>query len=113
MRIANKDSLIAGELKDRVLQVEGARVRRIILFGSRARGDARPDSDFDLLVVLHGVTPEEVGLSRRSLCKALGDVGVPVEPWVMTEVEFEETKGVIGGLAYPASREGVVLYENP
>lgn len=113
MGIAEKDLLIAGELKDRVLQVEGARVRRIILFGSRARGNARPDSDFDLLVVLHGVTQEEVMSSRRSLYGVLGDVGVSVEPWVMSDVEFEETKGVIGGLAYPASREGVVLYENP
>ena len=113
MGIAEKDLLIAGELKDRVLQVEGARVRRIILFGSRARGDALPDSDFDLLVVLRGVTQEEVTLSRHSLYKTLGDIGVSVEPWVMSEVEFEETKGVIGGLAYPASREGMVLYENP
>lgn len=113
MGIAEKDLLIAGELKDRVLQVEGVRVRRIILFGSRARGNARPDSDFDLLVVLHGVTQEELTASRHSLYGTLGGTGVSVEPWVMSDVEFEETKGVIGGLAYPASREGVVLYENP
>ena len=30
----------------------------------------------------------------------------------MSEREFEETKQVIGGLAYPAWKEGVVLYEN-
>jgi predicted nucleotidyltransferase len=32
----------------------GDRLDTIILFGSRARGEARPDSDIDLLVVVHG-----------------------------------------------------------
>jgi uncharacterized protein len=46
------DLAIAQELTRRILEALGSRVCRIILFGSRARGDARPDSDFDLLVVL-------------------------------------------------------------
>ena len=33
----------------------GEHLRRIILFGSRARGDAKPDSDYDLLVVVDKV----------------------------------------------------------
>lgn len=32
----------------------GVKVDRIILFGSRARGDAREDSDYDILVVIRG-----------------------------------------------------------
>lgn len=32
------------------------RVERVVLFGSRARGDARPDSDFDVAVFLHSYT---------------------------------------------------------
>jgi hypothetical protein len=31
----------------------------------------------------------------------------------MGEEEFEETKGVIGGLAYPANKYGIVIYANP
>jgi len=38
-------------------------------------------------------------------------VGVNAEPHVMGAEEFEESKTVIGGLAYPAWSEGVVLYE--
>jgi uncharacterized protein len=33
-------------------QVYGARIERVVLFGSRARGDARPDSDYDVAVFL-------------------------------------------------------------
>ena len=106
------DLAVANRLKDLALQVDGLRIRKIILFGSRARGDARPDSDFDLLVVARGVTPAEKDSYRLALYRAFRGTGVAAEPWVMSEDEFEETKTVIGGLAYPASSEGVVLYDH-
>jgi hypothetical protein len=39
---------------DALQRMYGPRLKRVILFGSHARGDARPDSDIDLLVVLEG-----------------------------------------------------------
>jgi type III restriction enzyme len=107
------DLAIAHRLKDRILQLDGTRIRKIILFGSRARGDAEPDSDFDLLVVLRDVGPEQKMDTLLALYRALEGTGVGAEPHVMTEEEFEETKVVIGGLAYPAWKEGILLYENP
>ncbi|MBI2468570.1 MAG: nucleotidyltransferase domain-containing protein [Candidatus Rokubacteria bacterium] len=103
---------IAHRLRDSVLKAAGKRVRKIFLFGSRARGDARPDSDYDLLIVLRDLRSEEVRSYRRSLYDAFLGTGLNVEPRVMSEEEFEETKGVIGGLAYPAWEEGVLLYED-
>lgn len=38
-----------------VAQTYGDRLERVILFGSRARGDAAPDSDYDVAVFLHGM----------------------------------------------------------
>jgi predicted nucleotidyltransferase len=47
-------------------------VERLTLFGSRARGDARPDSDLDLLVILHGsLTPEREKQWRRRVREQL------------------------------------------
>ena len=106
------DLSIARALAERVRRALGNRVRRIILFGSRARGEAGPDSDFDLLVVLRELTPSEARPVRLSLYRALRGSGVTAEPWVMAEEEFEETKSIVGGLAYPAFTEGVLLYEN-
>ena len=100
-------------LKELILKANPRPVRRIILFGSRARGDARADSDFDLLVVLPGIAPSEKRPYLVELYAALRGAGVTAEPWVMDEREFEESKHVIGGLAYPAWKEGVVLYDNP
>ena len=107
------DRQVAERLKELVLQNQGDRVRRVILFGSRARGDARPDSDYDLLVVMGDLSKEEHTERLLALYRAFEGVGVVAEPWVMSETYFEETKEVIGGLAYPANKEGVLLYERP
>lgn len=42
------------ELKGRLTEIYGERLERVMLFGSQARGDAEPDSDIDVLVVLKG-----------------------------------------------------------
>jgi predicted nucleotidyltransferase len=42
------------EAKGRLEALYGDRLARVVLYGSYARGDARPDSDVDLLVVLRG-----------------------------------------------------------
>ena len=48
---------------------------------------------------------------RQRLRVYLTDVLYEVDVWVMGEMEFEETKEVIGGLAFPAHKYGVVLHE--
>jgi type III restriction enzyme len=106
------DIVIATKLKERILAADGTRVSRIILFGSRARGDARPDSDYDVLVIVRGATRNELRAYHDRLYDVLRGLGATAEPWVMTEEEFEETRTVIGGLAYPAWTEGVVLHPN-
>jgi predicted nucleotidyltransferase len=47
----------------------GARLKDLVLFGSMARGDATPDSDIDLLVVLEG--PVDLGRDTRGVIDAV------------------------------------------
>jgi len=47
-----QDILIA--LREELQSTLGSRLEAIYLYGSRARGEARPDSDIDILIVVHG-----------------------------------------------------------
>lgn len=81
---------------------------KIILFGSYARGNAGPDSDVDLLIVM----PVR-GSKRKKAVEigvALHDIKVAKDVIVVTPQEFEWRKDVIGTIEWPAAREGQVLY---
>jgi predicted nucleotidyltransferase len=81
---------------------------QVILFGSHARGDAGPDSDVDLLVVM------DVKGDRSKKCVeirgALGEFLVPLDILITTPEDFAWRKDVVGTIEWPASREGKVLY---
>jgi len=92
---------------NRILSI--AKPERIILFGSAAAGSMTPDSDLDLLVIESGFKNQrEENIRLRG---ALGNLGIAVDVFAMTPERFEETKRVIGGLAYPANKYGKVIYE--
>ena len=82
---------------------------RIILFGSRARGESRLDSDVDLLVVLPTVTNKrQIVIAIR---RALNGVPASKDIIVTTPLEIAERGNVIGDVLRPALREGKVIYE--
>jgi uncharacterized protein len=84
---------------------------RIILFGSRARGTARPDSDYDLLVVAETELPlEDRGFQARG---AVRGVRAPKDILVVTPGEFRKYSSWISGIVRDAAERGVVLYEAP
>lgn len=101
-----KDSLLA-EMVRRL--VEGFHPERIYLFGSRARGDAKPDSDFDLLVVVESSDQPGYRLCQRAH-ELLGSLNVSKDVIVLTRAEFEPYKDVIGTLPELALHEGKLLY---
>jgi predicted nucleotidyltransferase len=61
---------IVREFADRVRTALGPHLKELILFGSRARGDARPDSDYDVLVVVD----ERTGQERESVLDVTADL---------------------------------------
>ena len=101
---------IQGSLDEMVRRiVERFNPDRIILFGSRARGTAGPDSDADLLVVM-----PVSGSKRKQAAQidmALAGVGLPKDIIVVTPEEVERYHDVVGTIIGPAIRDGEVLYE--
>ena len=82
---------------------------RIILFGSRARGDYRPDSDVDLLLIKHSDAPPH----RRVIpaYQAMAGLLVPTDILWRTPEEIEDWSQVSNHFTTRAFREGQVLYE--
>jgi len=100
------DQELIAEIVRRVLSV--AQPDRIILFGSAASGQMTRDSDIDLLVL-----EANAGSTRQQSVRigdALRGLGYPFDVIVMPTERFEETKRVIGGIAYPAHKYGKVIY---
>jgi len=60
---------ILKEVKDRLVARHGGRLRGVLLYGSEARGEAGPESDIDVLVLLDG--PIDYGLDLEANLDAL------------------------------------------
>ncbi|MCX7013083.1 MAG: nucleotidyltransferase domain-containing protein [Candidatus Sumerlaeota bacterium] len=87
----------------------------MVLFGSRASGQASPDSDVDLLVVESDAF--DAGRSRRRetarLLEALARFAVPIEVLVYSRAEVEQWRHSLNNVVGQAIRKGTVIYERP
>ena len=104
---------VEGEIEKVIRQVvERFHPQRVILFGSYAYGRPHEWSDLDLLVVTSDPPPRK---ERWKVVYELDqETSLPLQIVFMSPEEFEETRNVVGGIAYPAHQWGKVLYEpNP
>ena len=101
--------LVPRELLDPV--VEYFKPQRVILFGSKARGEASRDSDIDLLVVVDDDTPLEkltwqAGYEAHRYRRA-------ADVFPMRAETFERNRTIVGTLAAEADADGIVVYGSP
>ncbi|HUU69040.1 MAG TPA: nucleotidyltransferase domain-containing protein [Planctomycetota bacterium] len=101
------DEKLIHEIVRRILSV--ARPDKIILFGSAATRKMTRDSDVDLLVV--EPDPSDPRAESVRIQEALLGLHYPFDVIVISTERFEESKMVIGGIAYPANKYGKVVYE--
>jgi hypothetical protein len=91
--------------------IEKFKPRRIVLFGSHARGEAKPDSDLDIFV--------EMETEARPPDRAVEVSSVfGLRPWSMdlvvyTPDEVRALRGIHGTLLSLIEAEGKLLYEHP
>ncbi|MDD1778676.1 MAG: nucleotidyltransferase domain-containing protein [Candidatus Helarchaeota archaeon] len=90
--------------------VKTLKPQKIILFGSRAESRAREESDVDLLIILDAPIDRKLHFNISSQLKK--EVGLSIQLIFMQKETYEETKEIIGGIANPATKYGVLVYEN-
>lgn len=115
LRAREKAPKPTGTVDERVVQaivqriVEAVAPERIVLFGSAARGEMRPDSDLDFLVVK--ATPNRLDTTQEIRRRLRGVApGIPKDIVVVTPEDVERDRDTIGLIIRPALREGRVVY---
>lgn len=98
------------ETIEAILNDAGIKINRIILFGSRVRGNYRKDSDWDLLVVVEKkLTREEKRRIGHLIRRRLAEQLIPCDILIRSLDEVEERKEEIGNIIKTALSEGVVI----
>lgn len=91
--------------------VERFNPKKILLFGSQARGTPRPDSDLDLIVEMESEKPWYQRVVDVQMVFADRDWAMDI--LVFTPDEMDREREFLGGVVRAAEREGRILYERP
>jgi predicted nucleotidyltransferase len=95
------------EIKTRLQAAHGARLKGVVLYGSRARGDAQPDSDYDVLVLLEGPIQlsRDVHASTVALRTLVWELDAPIDAQPVDYASYLQKESP---LYVEAAREGIV-----
>ena len=89
--------------------IEQFHPEKIIVFGSLVRGQARPDSDLDILVIMH--VDGSCRQKANEIDRALADRTIPMDIIVVTPEQFDRQKNMMATIAHAAASEGRVMHE--
>ena len=87
--------------------------RAIYLFGSYARGEQRPDSDIDLLVVVDDETKQAPRQLASQAYASLSGSKLPVEIKVVRQSDFDRRRSWLSSIEREVQAEGRLLYGVP
>jgi predicted nucleotidyltransferase len=89
------------------------RVLSVLLFGSRARGEAGPDSDVDLAVIVDRDDLEIQTAIRDLAVEIWLEYGLYLSTRVWSKAHWNRLKAIRTGLFRNIEREGIVLLSSP
>lgn len=88
----------------------GERLKMIVLFGSRSRGEARPDSDHDIFVVVAGLPQDPLARQREVMKPLLPELLRIPERIAIVAKTPQELQGALTPLLVDVCVDGISLY---
>ncbi|HLP75127.1 MAG TPA: nucleotidyltransferase domain-containing protein [Bacteroidales bacterium] len=83
---------------------------QVLLFGSRARNDARTDSDYDILLIINEtLLPKEKIQIISKIRKALVQLEIPIDVLIQSRSEIEKKKNLPGHIVRRIIKEAIIL----
>jgi predicted nucleotidyltransferase len=97
------------DLKNRIQEVTGDHLIKMVLYGSRARGDFSEDSDTDIAIVISGLSPE----MKHCMLSCVADIEFEylrsLSTLIVSEEDFLLLKKRERRIAFDIEREGIPL----
>lgn len=93
-----------------ILKDLGVNVCKIVLFGSRARGDYANDSDYDFLIIVeNSMSLSEKRRNTSFIRMRMAENNIAVDVFLKDITDYENYKDVVGSLCYEVEKEGIVM----
>lgn len=108
-----QDRAALAAFAEKVIAHDGGYVRAIILFGSKARGDAHPESDTDVLVLCDSDDPETKRRFWHLAFDVLLDYGAYLSVRAMSLARWRGLAGRRPQLYANLVRDGIIVYAHP
>ena len=98
-----------GALKEGLKSLLGTSLVKLVLFGSRARGDADPDSDVDVAIIVSGYDAQMKDRMLDVIAAIELEQGVPLSTLILSTTEYVRLLERERRIALDIEREGVAL----
>ena len=112
LKLKEKDKEILKEIKRTILEVAkemNIQIDKIILFGSRARGDYREDSDWDILIVTKNEFQKK-DLKWKFWDEVMKQLDyIDLELFIVDKKHFLRNARVVGNIEHISNKKGVVI----
>ncbi len=107
--LTKEENSALSEIKERVQSLVGQRLRRFVLFGSKARGDFDPESDLDVGILVEGLDKE----TKRRIIDIVADVELKFllvfSSLVLSWDDFQSLRARERRIALDIEHEGIPL----